>query len=151
MERNNGAEGRHCAPGTMPLLKNMTPEEVVALRAAEREIDSAYAENPLLRESLGTAVWQVLSFVEDLQLRPIVQGLTEPSHRWAAGVDETLNALKFPMAWLHRGCSRVGAFHRGYEPTRYQGGWDILELARRYYGFTGPFQYWNKGGIRSPP
>ncbi len=131
----------------MALLKNMTPEEVGALRAAEREIDSAYADNPLLSESLGTAVWQVLSFVEDLQLRSIVQGRTEASHRWAAGVDETLNALKFPMAWLHRGCSRAGTFRHCYEPTRYQGAWDILELARRYYGFSGPFQYWNKGEL----
>jgi hypothetical protein len=131
----------------MALLKNMTPEEVGALRAAEGEIDSAYADNPLLTESLGTAVWQLLSFVEDLQLRSVVQGRTEPSQRWAAGVDETLNALKFPMAWLHRGCSRAGAFRRCYEPTQYQGAWDLLELARRYYGFSGPFQYWNKGEL----
>jgi hypothetical protein len=131
----------------MALLKNMTPEEVGALRAAEREIDSAYADNPLLRESLGTAVWQVLSFVEDLQLLSIVQGRTELSHRWAASVDEILNALKFPMAWLHSGCSRAGEFRRCYEPTCYQGAWDILQLASRYYGFSGPFQYWDKGEL----
>jgi hypothetical protein len=131
----------------MALLENMTSGEVGALRAAEREIDSAYADNPLLRENLGTAVWQVLSFVEDLQLRSIVQGRTESSHRWAAGVDETLNALKFPMVWLHSGCSRAGALRRCYEPTRYQAAWDVLELARMYYGFIGPFQYWNRGEL----
>ena len=101
----------------------------------------------LLGESLGTAVWAVLSFVEDLQLRSKVRGRTEPPHRYAAVVDETLNALKYPMAWLHRGCQTCGALRRCYDPTRYQGGRDILELAKRYYGFSGPFQYWSKGEL----
>ena len=65
----------------MPLLKNMADWEVAALRAAEQDIDEAYSVNPLLRDNLGTAVWAILSFVEDLELRPIIQGRREPSHR----------------------------------------------------------------------
>ena len=131
----------------MPLVKNMTSGEVVALRAAERDIDQAYSDSALLQESLGTAIWEVLSFVEDLQLRPIVQGRADSSHRTAADIDETLNALKFPMAWLHGRCNADGALLRCHDPERYQSAWDILELARKYYGFSGPFEYWTRGDL----
>ena len=135
------------AAQTMALLKNMTSEEVGALRAAEQEIDGAYADNPLLRESLGTAVLAVLGFVEDVQVLPIVRGRTEWSHRGAAVVDETLNALKFQMAWLHGGCNRTASLRRCYESSLYQGAWDMLDLAHKYYGFSGPFQYWSRGEL----
>jgi hypothetical protein len=131
----------------VPLLKNIPAEQVVALRAAEKDIDQAYLDNPLLRDSLGTAVWALLSFVEDLALRPLIQGRPEPSHRAAAIVDDTLNALKFPLAWLHATCERSGALRRNYDGSRYQAAWDLLDLARKYYGFSGPFQYWNKGEL----
>jgi len=131
----------------MPLLKNMADGEVAALRAAEQDIDKAYSVNPLLRDNLGTAFWAILSFVEDLELRPIIQGRREPSHRAAAIIDETLNALKFPLAWLHGACETSGALRREYDGTRYQAAWDLLDLAKRYYGFSGPFQYWSKGEL----
>jgi hypothetical protein len=131
----------------MPLLKNMPAEEVAGLRAAEEDIDKAYSDNPLLRDNLGTAVWAILSFVEDLALRPVIQGRREPPHRAAAIIDETLNALKFPMVWLHATCERSGALRRNYDATRYQAAWDLLDLAKRYYGFSGPFQYWSKSEL----
>ena len=58
-----------------------------------------------------------------------------------------MNALKFPLAWLHGACETSGALRREYDGTRYQAAWDLLDLAKRYYGFSGPFQYWSKGEL----
>jgi hypothetical protein len=134
----------------MALRKDMTVQEVDALRSVEREIDNAYAGNPLVKENLGTAVWSLLSFVEDREFLPMLRGRVQPAASWAIAADETLNALKFPLAWLHRACVPGRSFSRAYDSERYQAGWDILELARRYYGFSGPFQYWDQGewGLR---
>jgi len=131
----------------MPLLKDMTTAELAAMRAAEAEIDGAHATNPLMREDLGAALWALLSFVEDLQLRPIVQGNTDPSYREAALIDETLNALKFPIAWLHSRCARSKKLRKHYGDTSYQSAWDLLEMARRYSGFEGAFQNWIRGDL----
>lgn len=131
----------------MPLLKDMPFEEVAALRAAEKDIDEAYLSNSLLGDNLGTAVWAILSFVEDVALRPLVQGSPEPPHHAAAVADDALNALKFPLVWLHAMCDRSGALRCKIDGPRYQASWDLFDLALEYFGFSGPFEYWNKGEL----
>ncbi|MEX2263116.1 MAG: hypothetical protein WD696_14265 [Bryobacteraceae bacterium] len=124
----------------------MSSDEVSALRAAEQEIDATYTNNPLLNENLGTALWVLLTFVEDLELRPYAQRRTPPPHQRAALIDETLNALKYAVGWIFGQC-RSGSLRRRYDPVSYQGAWDLIELARRYYGFSAPFQYWSRGEL----
>lgn len=98
-------------------------------------------------EHRGTAIWQVLSFVEDWELRPLVTGRVENPSRQVALVDQLLNAIKLPLLWIHKSCRNEGDVITKYNESYYQAAWDIVELAKRCYGFSGPFEYWHRNEL----
>lgn len=125
----------------------MTPDETAAMGAAESEIDHAFLGNSLCSESLATATWSLLSFLEDWEIRPIIQGQTEIPYHFVQRVDMSLNALKFPMDWLSRQCEQNGTLVRRHDSASYKAALDMMELGKRYYGFCGPFQAWSRGEL----
>ena len=77
-----------------------------ALRAAEKEIDSAYLTNPLVQREFGEAAWYFLAFCEERLIGPIVKRAdsadpTNP-HEQAALADEVINHAKWPLRWLRQ-------------------------------------------------
>ncbi len=119
------------------------------LRSVERDIDSAYMANPLVRRTFGESAWYFLAFCEERLLLPLIKGLdaTEPLnlHEQAALADEVINHAKWPLRWLRQSCPLGEIVPRGYSEETYKASWELSQLASDYLSFESAFTYASLG------
>ncbi len=119
------------------------------LRAAERQIDTAYRCNPLFKMTFGEAAWYFLAQCEEVSIRQVWQisrGADEVSpNEGAAIADHVMNMAKWPLRWLHKECEQGDVIPIGYSDDPYEAARDLSELASRYLAFESAFTYASLG------
>ena len=81
--------------------KDLLPAE---LRTAEREIDSQYLANPLVRLHFAEAGWYFLAFCDEFIIRDMIRQDAQTVHENAAITDNLVVHSKWPLRWLWQTC-----------------------------------------------
>jgi len=119
------------------------------LRAVEREIDSAYLKNPLVKLAFGEAAWYFLAFCEERLILPYAPnqdgGETKNQNAQIALADEVINHAKWPLRWLKKSCRTGGAIPDEFNDRMYQASRDLSKLASEYLSFESAFTYASLG------
>ena len=111
------------------------------LRAAEREIDNAYKQNPLASLPRPQALWCFLTECEERYIRE-----QHPDFLYESGLsDELMNLAKWPMRWLWRFCDPTGGINKSYHPANYNAARALADLGTKYISYETAFTYWSKG------
>lgn len=115
--------------------------------AAEREIDAAFAQNPLMRSGAKQAIWTILSVAEDAflkntELNPL------PIEQIHVLVDSMINELAYPIrACFKHSPSLEGRLDRKLINGHYAHAVKWLEDAESYGQFNSIFPLWRRGLI----
>jgi len=117
------------------------------LRKAETEIDSEYTKNPLTKQPFATAVWNLLSVVEDHVFFPIVRGDDLTRYKLEALVDHFIFILRHPLYWLRISCPANGRVPNSYDPDNYEAASELINLSSHYDDFCMVFIYASRGII----
>jgi hypothetical protein len=87
-----------------------------------------------------------LTCLEDLSIRPVVQGIKLTPQQEHAHADYIMSVIRYPLRWLSgnpQGNPRALAF----DPQMYSNGHALLELAWNYEYFACAFIYMHRGAI----
>ncbi len=119
----------------MSSADSVSPE----LRKVEKEIDSYYKSNPLLKLPFAAAAWYLLAYAEDMMFKDIIGSSTLQER--AMIVDNFVYELKDPMNWLYRGCQRGGKVPFAYNDRRHKASQDLYKLGQKYTDFVTAYTF----------
>jgi hypothetical protein len=120
------------------MSKDPVPQE---LRAAEREVDRQYLENPLTHEPFARAGWYFLAFCEEIAIREVVRQDAQTKHEYAAFADNLIVHAKWPLKWLWQTCPVGGEIPRGFDGHLYEAASRLSQLSLDYVNFESAFTY----------
>ena len=116
------------------------------LRAAEREVDTAYKSNRLIQLPRSLAIWYFLAECEERYLRLFDPSSPAPIYQQVSAFPDVLIHLaKWPMRWLWSDCRRSGPFSVGYRRDLYDAANDLAELGAKYVDYETVFSYASRG------
>ena len=105
------------------------------LRKIEKEIDSYYKSNPLLKFPFATAAWSLLAYAEEYMLNEQTRGISRVQDSHALGSD-FITEIEHSVSWLHRECEQGGKIPSAYNSELYNASKDLFELGRKYDWFV---------------
>ncbi len=111
----------------MKTTDNVSPE----LRKIEKEIDSYYKSNPLLKLPFATAASYLLRSAEEYILEEQIEGIAGIQDLHALGSDFIIE-LEHSVFWLHRDCEHDGEIPFAYDPDIHKASKDLFKLGRKY-------------------
>jgi hypothetical protein len=90
------------------------------LRAAEREIDSAYKSNPLTKLSFAVAAWNLIAVIENHIFSAFISDEETNRFRLDALIDHYMFIIRQPIYWLRVSCSTGGQIPQKFNPENYK-------------------------------
>ena len=113
----------------------------------EREIDEAFADNPLARVPWSQSAWTLLSVAEDLHfMNAVIKPLSD--RQSAVFVDGLINELTHPLRVLRKRAPLAPAkLERRYIEAHYGYAWEWLRAAHDYNQFCSVFPMYHSGEI----
>ncbi len=104
------------------------------LREVEKEIDSYYKSNPLLKLPFATAAWYLLSSAEEYMLNEQIGGLSRVQDIHNLGSD-FITEIEHSMSWIYHACEQSGQISIARDNDLYKASKDLFELGRKYDWF----------------
>ena len=119
------------------------------VREAERFIDNAFLDNPLMSLRFGEAAWWFLAICEERFVHQLLRDSSQPTalgdHHRAALVDNIILHAKWPLYWLFKTCEEGGKVPSRRGPDEYQAAMDLSEIGLDYLAFESAFTYASSG------
>ena len=116
------------------------------LREIEKEIDSYYKSNPLLKLPFATAAWSLLAYAEDYILNEQSDRISSIQDIHALGSD-FITELEHSVSWLHHNCEQGGKISDAYNSDLYNASKDLFELGQKYDLVVFAYTYATDGAL----